>query len=311
MKSNLIIEHKPNGFIKKLAYKIYVIGLLAFVVWSGFFMYPLIYWEFQYLGNESKITIDENEPEILKMKKLRYTLDNEIIMKKVDLGDMEFSEHYEANHFHHVGLSLTAAVYNGCDYCHSITPHKKDEKARAFRNLHGYVMACETCHYLEGESSHNKNHRWVDVESKKTIVRPANPIKKTQVNMTSEVNSPAGSYNARIAPWFISDEASNSVIGRPGEENARSLLASLDNLKRNQLKGILMRMHKGLTKKPYECADCHTKKNPVMAYERLGYSKQEALKLMDSEIASLISQYNKFHFPDLFVRKDDRNKSGE
>lgn len=309
MKSNRIIEHKSSGLFKTAAYKIYVIGLLGFVVWSGFFMYPLIFWEFQYLGNETKITIDENEPEILKMRKLRNALDNEITMKQVDLGDMVFSEHYEPNHFHHVGQSLTVPVYNGCDYCHSITPHKKGEKERAFRNLHGYVMVCETCHYLENTRSHNNNHRWVDVESKITIGRPVNPLQQTAFKKTA-VTDPAGTrnYNARIAPWIVADDTTNMLIGRPGEENARSLLASLDNLKRNQLKGILLRMHKGLSKKPFTCADCHTKKNPVISYESLGYSKQEALKLMDSEIASLVSQYNKFHFPDLFVRKDNRNK---
>lgn len=293
--------------LKTIAYKAYVIALLVFVVWVAQFIYPLIYWEFEYTGVTKKIDIKKNDSDLLKMRKIRDYMDHNVQVRSHDLGDVLVEEHFEYGHFHHVGQTLTEPVLNGCDYCHTVMPHMIDEEARAFRNMHGYFVACETCHYFEDTKPDKIEHHWVKVKTEEKIVRPLALIQQRLANKKGLAKA-KGNYGARITPWIKQNGKIYSIVGKSSKGEAQSMLEGFEAFSQSQVKSILQRMHKGLTKKPLKCDACHTHKKTALSYEELGYTKEDINKLMDTEVASVISEYDKFHFPNLFIRKDDRNR---
>lgn len=296
--------------IKTIIYKLYVIALMMFVVWAAYFIYPLIYWEVEYVGVDKVIDIKKNDPDLLKMRKIRDYFDEYVKTKSINLGDLEFVEHYEKGHFHHAGQELTEPILNGCDYCHSVIPHQKDKEARAFRNMHGYFIACEACHYLKNIRPRNIEYRWVMTRNGETIARPL-ALDGEPAQIKNKLAKAKGNYGARITPWIKQNGELVSIVERSSRAGAQWLLEEFDALDKSVVKEELSTMHKGLTKKPLKCDGCHTKKNAAMSYRKLGYTKSAAKKLEDTEVAAVLSKYDKFHFPNLFIRKDDRKRDTE
>lgn len=293
--------------LKTLIYKLYVIALMVFVLWAAQLFYSIIYWEFEYTGVSKTLRLQRGEPEMLKLRKIRHFMDNDMQTRTHDLGDVKLTEHYQAGHFHHVGQTITEPSLNGCDYCHTVVPHILDEEARAFRNMHGYFLACETCHYLTKFRRREIEYGWVQTKTEETISRPLALI-RDKLSHQEQLGLAKGNYGARIVPYVKFNDGVGSIIAKSSLSQAESLLEDFDKLPRAEVKDTLARMHKGLTKKPYKCDACHTKKNAILSYRELGYSKEDAENLRDTAVASVISKYDKFHFPDLFIRKDDRNR---
>lgn len=281
-----------NKFFRTILYKAYVIALLFFVVWAGKFIYPLIYWEFQHVGVVRNIEINKRDDSLTRMQKIRHHLDNNVQTRSHNLGDVEFVEHYEKGHFHHIGQTINEPSLNGCDYCHSVFPHIKNKDARAYRNMHGYFLACETCHYRTDGNPRSTQHKWVNTKSGKVIKRP---IADKESSITSK-----GNYGARIAPWISLEGQTISVASLSDLREAKLLLNTFTGITKGDTKKTLVKMHKNITTKPFECDACHNTNQKVMSYQDLGYNKKERRRLMDEEIVSVISKYKNFHFPSLF-----------
>lgn len=291
--------------LKTLFYKLYVLALLALVVWAARFIYPLIYWEFELRGEENIFSINRNDSELTNMKRVRHYFDKVSRVKKIDLGDMQFDEHYEPGHFHHVGYLITEPAINGCDYCHSNIPHRKDKQARAFRNMHGYFLACEVCHFYKNMVSRKITYSWVTTRDKKPINSPLGLVssENRQKNRPGQVR---GNYNARIIPWIRQTRDVFVILNKSPLAEADYILDNHEYMSDLETKNAIESIHTDLTRKPYKCDACHTDKNAILSYAELGYSTEDTDRLMDIEIASVIDEYNKFHFPNLFIRKDDR-----
>lgn len=294
--------------VKTILYKAYVLALLGFVIWAAQLIYSLIFWEFELTGVENRVQLSAKDSEISRMKSVRKLMSNEIT-RHYDLGDVSMEEHYEEGHFHHVGQKVSEPILNGCDYCHTNIPHREGKEARAYRNMHGYFLACETCHFIYQFKPSEIEYNWINVETRQIMARPMQMMQSNSPANSNDVVSKKGNYGARIIPWIKSRRDPFSIIGNSELGEAKELFTGFENMDELELKSQLSRTHRGLTKKPLKCNACHTKKNPVIPYVWLGYSKKDAKKLKNAAVASVISEYNKFHFPNLFIRKDDRKQS--
>jgi len=297
--------------MKILFYKLYVLALMALVLWAAQFIYKLIYWKFEYTQTEEHVKFKKSDSPMQKLAKMRFYLDNNVATRKQDLGDIVFDEHYEEGHFHHVGQEIADPTLNGCDHCHTVLPHFEDEEARAFRNMHSYFMACETCHYDRTMGLKNIEYRWVSVKNEKVIEEPLARIKNI-IYKQKTLKKAAGNYGARISPWLKKDDGKlYSILGKSNLVEAKSLLNNFQDISSADLKKDIKRIHRNITRKPLLCDDCHARKDISFSYDDLGYSEEEVDRLTDSEVASVISKYNKFHFPNLFIRKDNRKRQNE
>lgn len=292
--------------VRKALYRLYVFALLGVVFWAGQLFYSLIYWEFDVIEPVPKAVVSEKDSGIGRLINLRRKLTDATI-KMYSLGDVIIAEQYEPGHFHHVGGMLDSPILNSCDYCHTNIAHSKGEEVRAFRNMHNQFMACETCHFSEHNKSDGLAYGWLDVVTKQAAVRPVQ-LSLTQPPVARE-DSDGAIEVRKIIPWLVSKSGTQSLIERSDMGSVRQLLENYGDMTDLEIQSALSRLHRGMSQKPFKCNDCHSKRKSAIAYGKLGYSPEETKKLMDSAVASVVSEYNKFHFPNLFIRKDDRKSN--
>jgi len=290
--------------LKSTIYKIYVLMLIALVIWVAQFIYPLIFWEFEHTGNNDGNVLRGNESSLESMRKVRLNLDENTVINKINLNDKTFDEKYVKKHFHHIGSKLEAPVVNGCDHCHTVLPHQEDEEIRAFLNMHGYYMACETCH-VTGKKDGEVAYRWLKNVTLDPIKKPLQLLKDKLVTGIDN-GVIRGDYDARIVPYYKESDDVMSVLDLSDVDDARSLLEGASEISGTEQTRRVDGMHEHLDKKPLECDACHTEDNAVFPYADLGYPRIRANELMDTAIVGMISKYEQFHFPNLFIRKDDR-----
>jgi len=130
--------------LKKLIFKAYVILLMIFTVWYGYFMAPLVF------GFEGKEEAGESLRELKHTATEEERLFADLIsskgkMKKTDLGYRVIEQPYIEGRFHHIGFEVQADNASMCVRCHGNVPHDKSKEVRSFLNMHAFYTACETC----------------------------------------------------------------------------------------------------------------------------------------------------------------------
>lgn len=151
-------------------------------------------------------------------------------------------------------------------------------------------------------------HAWIDLRTAKKTNPPQGVTSIIKQEQSEKLLKSKGNYGARISLWLKRGDDLESVLPRSSLEEARWLLNNLENISKKQIKKTIKSMHKDLTEKPLECNACHTQKGSVINYIGLGYQEKHAEKLRDSQAASVIKKYDKFHFPNLFIRKEQRKR---
>ena len=113
--------------IKKIIFKVYVISLMVFTVWYGYFMYPLIF------GFEGK----EEAAASLKEIGSAGTKEEEVFVrliteqtqhKETDLGYRVIDQPYIEGRFHHIGFNIQKDNASICVHCHGNVPHDKPQR---------------------------------------------------------------------------------------------------------------------------------------------------------------------------------------
>ncbi|MCK9295503.1 MAG: hypothetical protein M0P70_10510, partial [Desulfobulbaceae bacterium] len=194
-------------------------------------------------------------------------------------------------HFHNIDdtVTLKLASPQFCVTCHGTLPHSKAPDIRSFLNMHSYFMACEVCHDREENYSGKFNYVWYD-------------------NMTNEkvdkIEGSNGVYGARLIPVLVSDSNNGSEIRRMDEAEdpnfIKSYIAQKDILTPEEQGKAKVIIHKNMAKKPVQCTECHSSKQPYIDLARVGYSQKRAESLYRTEVADMINRYMQFYLPTMF-----------
>lgn len=163
-----------------------------------------------------------------------------------------------------------------CTECHSLLPHNKEIKTRAFINMHTKYIACETCHQMQ----HYSEYKWVDI--KRNIVVNALPenIPLMAIQLVG-VEDSKPKYVAKNSPDF-------------------KLLASKTNMKDLTSKNKFCKTNYNQDiSTALKCNQCHTDSKSFLDWETLGYTEEQILKLQSLSIPSTIHKYKEFIIPQL------------
>ncbi len=286
------------NLIKIVIGKLYILVLMAFTIWYGFFLYPVIFGhsadhDIEVLVSEEQhggSFLDEAQSEEESM--FDAALREQGSTATTNLGYMVIEEQYVQGHFHHVGMKVESDDTNLCLRCHGAVPHDKAKSIRAFLNMHAFYVACETCHIHPKEGASEWVFRWYDKETGNIIANPP--------GLTSLDKAMYGNYGAKIAPGFLkSDGGFRFLNGTKERAFVTKYLKEKDILSSTQQSKLKKIIHRNINEKPLLCDSCHTsdKDKAYLPFVQLGYPKRRMYDLTSTEVVGMIEKYQDFYMP--------------
>jgi hypothetical protein len=279
--------------LKQVIVKLYIVGLMGFTVWYGFFLYPVIY------------SHDEHEPETesvfgTTLKKPEAMTQEETAFRKfikeqkatatTDLGYTVVKEQYVKGHFHHIGMTVESDETNVCVRCHGAIPHDKSKAIRGFLNMHAFYLACETCHIRGKPEQGPWTFRWYDKKDGHIVENPP--------GLVATEKEKFGNYGTKVAPGTLSADGSFRFINGEKERafvvNYMKNKDEISSTEQSKMKKVIHRM---VNEKPLLCDGCHTDKSPYLPFVELGYPPRRIAELKSTAVVGLINKYREFYIP--------------
>lgn len=289
-------------FFKKLLFRAYVIGLMCFTVWYGYFMYPLI---FGFEGKEQAAVSlqDLGYGETEEDEMFARLIAEQAQKKKTDLGYRTIEQPYIAGRFHHIGFSVQKDEASNCVRCHGNVPHDKSKEIRSFLNMHTFYLACETCHSQPEKGKAAWTFRWYDKTTGKQVENPRAllDIEKSYTTRDEKWRYPIyGNYGAKIAPGKSSNGEIKLLHGKKEMAFVNRYLTEQKKLGPEQKSQMKRVIHRKISKQAVLCKTCHRSgSRKYIPFEDLGYPPSRVAELTDLAVVGMIQKYKKFYLPNL------------
>ncbi len=276
--------------MKTFLTKIYILSFMALVTYFGVIIWNLT---FAHLIHEyhqrHAANIEHSEEDLAEQKKDKQSFEQMILKseKRVKnyLGYRVLEQQYIKGHFHHIGFDVGPDKYSYCSSCHGDMPHDNVTKdMRAFLNMHAFFIGCQTCHSRpEGEMATGV-YQWYDRETGEIISSPVN-------------GAPPGTYKAKIIPFVLENDSLVRIDSKEKIEFVAQYRLNEKDLTEGQRSKAKKLIHGVVSKKPVMCEECHSRENPMLPLENLGYSKRRVDSITSTEVVGMIKNYTKFYMP--------------
>ena len=183
--------------------------------------------------------------------------------------------------FHRRKAMHTTARQPFCQRCHLPLPHRQDERARTFLNMHSRFIACETCHLRP--DGVEMAYRWLAYDGEQAGQPLPNRIAATE----GENSSIVPRAGARIAP-FHAGEAALIFGDHPFAERVEQRWKEGTEEERTELKA---RLHAPLSEEGPACRGCHGERSPLLDLQALGASPQELRALRQNTVVRFFERF--------------------
>ena len=191
------------------------------------------------------------------------------------------------DHYHRIELDIAPDETLHCIKCHGDLPHGKSVHIRAFLNMHNLYFACQTCHVRPKEKGENLHYYWCDRKTGEMVVNPAIG------------DRPIDSLGIRLTPCATcSHEPDRDTIARERKHTD----ALMENIQKEEIgasekKEIVKKIHEPVSEQPLSCRECHTKDNPFLPLNTVGYSDRRIAQVASDQITKMINEYKEFYTP--------------
>ena len=290
--------------LKKIVFKVYVVCLMMFTLWYGYFMYPLI---FGFEGKEAAgVSLKKAVFSGTKEEKVFQQMAAEEVSerKRTNLGYRLIDQPYIQGRFHHIGFTLQKDKANTCIRCHGNAPHTESKEIRAFLNMHSFYLACESCHSAPADGEPPWQFRWYDKNTGKlsgnprAILEIEDSYKQRQTNRKNPVY---GDYGLKISPVTMESGRASLLHSKKDMAMAEEYIAERDQLSADEKTERIKVIHRKMSESPVECKACHRSDEPYLPLADLGYPPTRLGELINSPIVGMLRKYKEFHIPD-FMR---------
>ena len=297
--------------VKKIIFKAYVVALMAFTVWYGYFMYPLI---FGFEGKEAAaVSLKEIGRAGTKEEQMFVNLiaEQPKERKRIDLGYRVIDQPYIKGRFHHIGFTIEPDAPSTCIRCHGNAPHAESKKARAFLNMHTFYLACETCHSQPEAGAAPWTFHWYDKKTGKAVTNPRE-IRQIEDSYRRERKRghefPAyGDYGAKISPEANAGGVPTLLHDAKDMAFANRYLQEREHIGPEEKKQRLGVAHQKISKEAVRCQSCHREDNPYIPFASLGYPPTRLRELANNPVVSMVQKYEQFYIPN-FLSPTDKQR---
>ena len=289
-------------FFRALIFKGYVVLLMAFTVWYGSFIFPLV---FGFEGKEQAgVSLHEIGEEVTDKERMFVDMISEESKKsRIDLDYRVIDQPYIEGRFHHIGFEMQQDSASNCVLCHGNVPHDKSKEVRSFLNMHAFYVACETCHIRSQKKGTELAFRWYNKDTGKLA---ENPVALVDIEQAYENNDAAfyptyGNYGVKIAPGTIAGETFSFLHDDKDKDFVERYLNEEKLLSQKQKSQMKKVIHKNINEKPIECNQCHQEKDPYVPFAELGYPPRRVDELTNTAVVGMIDKYKEFYIPNFLT----------
>jgi len=221
----------------------------------------------------------------------------EELLEKIVLEDKEKEKFYRGyrittekelkGFYHNIALKVGPDNRSLCIKCHGDFPHGETKHIRAFLNMHAFFLACETCHIRPEEKEEPLYYQWYDRESGAIVKNP-------------EIGTaPIDTLDLRLVPCRMEN---GELLREDSDERIKYTddfirMVEEGTLSYEEDKEKLKKIHDHINPESIQCQECHTKENPLLPYEKIGYSERRVGYLCSEEISRMIREYKLFSTP--------------
>jgi formate dehydrogenase subunit gamma len=188
-------------------------------------------------------------------------------------------EMFEQFHEYEPPAALPVANRSACllSGCHTDLAHQRSPEIRAYMNMHGQFMTCETCHYRKDINDISTvGYGWFDHGMKDSPLAKAPPAGTSRDAMGQLVGM--GNYVRLIAP-YREHEGKREVVFTPASDpRALEYERTRNRLTSEEIARVKARFHENVVADGPACIRCHTV-NGQLDYKALGFSSERTKEL--------------------------------
>lgn len=200
----------------------------------------------------------------------------------------------QERHYHNIQphALLPLGQQEACLTCHTLFPHGKDPKRRAFYNQHSQYMSCLACHLEEAQRAQT-TLEWTDFDV-------ANPVTEQGPYGLERLESGGltGSNNfiSRIVP-VLGLAGKRTLLFTPYDDKRyRDFRADAQGGLEIDEKEFREFAEKDVGDAPLACLSCHVPES-AFPWKKLGFSEARIHELTHSAAVGMVENYEPFHFP--------------
>jgi cytochrome b subunit of formate dehydrogenase len=289
----LEISYK-TGFLSRAVEKLFMAVFIVAIIGATVSISRVIYNSAFIMGYQIVTTDQKHEVEVQAEPKFFEEVVLEAAEGKQMYRGYRFIEEKKIKkHYHRIELKVGPDNASPCIKCHGDLPHGKSEELRAFLNMHNLYFGCRTCHVRPAEGKKALTYFWYKRSTGEVVPNP-------QVG-----DAPIDSLDIKLTPCDNCDKAPDIKEIEKERAEFSALLQGLEEkgLSKEQKKKILEQIHKGTSKQPVVCNECHNKKSQFIPLIEVGYPKERVAMVASDEITKMINEYEVFHKPK-FIEPD-------
>lgn len=185
---------------------------------------------------------------------------------------------------------------SSCIECHDLYPHRSNELARAFINMHVSFMTCEMCH-VDREKYTSLTYDWTSSETADFSGKPFGARFNPKIGDASS----SAHFISRIAVFSEENGGKKPMLNTWDTETARTFLRQAERLEADEKKERLAFFHRDVHKVEISvtCNECHSDES-ILDYRTLGFSEKKAADLININIKGMVTKYKVFYLPEMF-----------
>lgn len=201
------------------------------------------------------------------------------------------------DHFHGVAerYMLPMEAQENCLTCHSLWPHQKNKKTRAFNNQHSRYMTCMVCH-IGKKPGRPVSPEWYNFGIDNSITRQG-PYGVTR--LTVNELSGADNFISRILPAIIDGNIRTRLFTRydtPTYIEYREAVIAGEPVDSSKVRNEAMAL---VGEKATSCSGCHSESSEF-PWTDLGFGGDRLDEMLHSAVVGMVEKYESFYFPPVF-----------
>jgi len=201
------------------------------------------------------------------------------------------------SHFHQTSKRsfLPMKQQENCLTCHSLWPHKKDVRTRAFNNQHSRYMSCMGCH-IDEQPGRPVGFEWYDfaVDNSFTRMGPYGVTRGADGTLAAEDN-----FITKIVPVVMDGKIKTRIFTPYNAPRYSEYRESVDRGESVDHESVRREAEALVGGQAISCAGCHAE-NSSFPWENLGFKGERLDEMRHSAVVGMVEKYESFYFPSVF-----------